>query len=209
MRIGLHGKAGAGKDSIGQLLADKLGYELYAYADPLKELCKEFIPELPWWGTKTEKETEYLVRDLDFNFTVTFGSNIGLRWDVLHAINVYFLDIVENKEKISAREILQYVGTEIVRKMQGNYFWVTLGQSKDNVVITDVRFVNELVDYNFKIVCGISESGDSHESEKGIDDAYFDLVLENKFSNNPKQQLDKLTNLILEKLANEKETSSL
>ena len=200
MRIGLHGLAGAGKNSIGQLLADKLGYELYAYAIPLKELCAEFIPELPWYGNKTEKETEYLVRELNFNFKVNFGSELGLRWDVLHAINVYFLDIVENKEKISAREILQYVGTEIVRKMQGNDFWVTLGQSKDNVVITDVRFVNELVDYNFKIVGGISESGDSHESEKGIDDAYFDLVVQNPRTDNPEEQLKSIVTSIIEVL---------
>ena len=57
MRIGLHGKAGVGKDSIGQLLADKLGYALYAYAVPLKELCAEFIPELPWYGNKTDHDT--------------------------------------------------------------------------------------------------------------------------------------------------------
>lgn len=200
MRIGLHGKAGVGKDSIGQLLAKKLGLEIYAYADPLKELCKEFIPELPWWGTKTEKETEYLVRDLDFNFTVTFGSELGLRWDVLHAINVYFLDILENKETITTREILQYVGTDIVRKMQGHDFWVNLGQSKENVVITDVRFVNELVDYNFKIVGGISDSEDTHQSELGIDDVYFDLIIKNPRTNNPEEQIKAIVSNIIEVL---------
>lgn len=196
MRIGLHGKAGVGKDSIGQLLAKKLGLEIYAYADPLKELCKEFIPELPWWGTKTEKETEYLVRDLDFNFTVTFGSNIGLRWDVLHAINVYFLDILENKDTITAREILQYVGTDIVRKMQGQDFWVALGQSKDNVVITDVRFVNELVDYNIKVRGGISDSEDYHTSEVEMPDEYFDLIIHNPRTNNPEEQIKAIVSIV-------------
>ena len=205
MRIVLHGLAGTGKSSLGELLAHRLGYELYAYADPLKLLCAEFIQELPWWGNKTEKETEYLVRDLDFNFIVNFGSSLGLRFDVLHAINIYFLDIVENKETISAREILQYVGTEIVRNMQERDFWVKLGQSKDDVVITDVRFVNELVDFNIKLLGGVSESGDTHESESGIDDAYFDLILENKFSENPEQQLEELTNLIMEKIVNGEE----
>lgn len=200
MRIGLHGKAGVGKDSIGQLLAKKLGLEIYAYADPLKELCKEFIPELPWWGTKTEKETEYLVRDLDFNFTVTFGSNIGLRWDVLHAINVYFLDILENKDTITAREILQYVGTDIVRKMQGQDFWVALGQSKDNVVITDVRFVNELVDYNIKVRGGISDSEDYHTSEVEMPDEYFDLIIHNRRTNNPEEQIKAIVSNIIEVL---------
>ncbi len=202
MWIGLHGKAGVGKDSIGKLLADKLGYELYAYAIPLKELCAEFIPELPWYGNKTEKETEYLVRELNFNFKVNFGSELGLRWDVLHAINIYFLDILENKDTITAREILQYVGTDIVRKMQGQDFWVNLGQAKENVVITDVRFVNELADYNVKLLGGISKSGDTHESETELDNSYFNLILENKFSENPEQQLEQLVKLIMENIAN-------
>jgi hypothetical protein len=89
--------------------------------------------------------------------------------------------------------------------MQGRDFWVKLGQSKDDVVITDVRFVNELVDFNIKLIGGISESSDTHESENGIDDAYFDLILENKFSENPEQQLEELTNLIMEKINNGEE----
>lgn len=200
MRIGIHGAAGSGKNTIGNLLASRLFYDTYAYADPLKELCAEFIPELPWYGNKLEKETEYLVRDLDFNFVVDFGSSLNLRYDVLHAINIYFLDILENKETITVREILQYVGTDIVRNMQGYDFWVKLGKSKDNIVITDVRFANELVDFNIKLTGGISDNADTHESESGIDDSYFDLVLENKFSNNPQQQLEKLVETILEKL---------
>lgn len=200
MRIGLHGKAGVGKNSIGQLLAEELGMQLYAYAVPLKELCAEFIPELPWYGNKTEKETEYPVRELNFNFKVNFGSDLGLRWDVLHAINVYFLDILENKETITAREILQYVGTDIVRKMQGHDFWVNLGQAKENVVITDVRFVNELVDYNFKIVGGISDSEDTHQSELGIEDAYFDLIIQNPRTNNPEKQIKSIVSNIIEVL---------
>lgn len=205
MRIGLHGLAGTGKSSLGELLAHRLGYELYAYANPLKDLCAEFIPELPWYGNKLEKETEYLVRDLGFNFNVNFGSSLGLRWDVLHAINVYFLDIAENKETVSAREILQYVGTEIVRNMQGRDFWVDLGKAQDNVVITDVRFLNELVDFNIKLYGGVSESGDTHESEAGIPDTYFDLILVNEFSENPEEQLEQLVALILEKLNNDEE----
>ena len=202
MKIGIAGRSGSGKDSIGKLLASKLFYETYAYANPLKELCAEFIPELPWYGNKSEKEREYFVRNLDFNFQEDFGSNLGLRWDVLHAINIYFLDILENKEVVTAREILQYVGTEIVRNMQGRDFWVDLGQSQDDVVITDVRFLNELVDFNIKLYGGVCESGDTHESEVGIDDSYFDLILVNEFSEQPQEQLQQLVDVIMEKIIN-------
>lgn len=200
MKIGLHGLAGTGKSSLGELLAERIGYITYAYANPLKELCAEFIPELPWYGNKSEKEREYFVRKLDFNFKVDFGASLGLRWDVLHAINIYFLDILENKEVVTAREILQYVGTEIVRNMQGRDFWVDLGKAQDDVVITDVRFLNELVDFNIKLYGGVSESGDKHESEVGIDDSYFDLTLVNEFSEQPQEQLKQLVDVIMEKL---------
>ena len=205
MKIGLHGLAGTGKNSVGELLAEKIGYNTYAYANPLKELCAEFVQELPWWGNKSEKEREFFVRNLDFNFKVDFGASLGLSWDVLHAINIYFLDILENKEVVTAREILQYVGTEIVRNMQGRDFWVDLGKSQDDVVITDVRFLNELVDFNIKLYGGVSESGDKHESEVGIDDTYFDLILVNEFSEQPQEQLQQLVDVIMEKIINGEE----
>ena len=199
MRIGIAGLAGSGKSTIGLLLAKNIGYEQYAYADPLKELCVAFIPELPWYGNKKEKETNYLVRDLDFNF-MEYENTIGLRYDVLHMINMYFLDILENKEYVNAREVLQYIGTDIVRNHQEYDFWVNLGKTKEDVVITDVRFENELVDYNIKIYGGVSTEGDNHISEVEIPDEHFDLILENKFSENPEEQLQQLVKTIMENL---------
>lgn len=204
MIIGIAGRSGSGKDSIGKLLASKLFYDTYAYAIPLKELCKCFIPGLPWYGDKTQKEKQYLVSDLDF-FFAEFENTIGLRYDVLHYINIYFLDILENKETVSAREILQYIGTDIVRKYQGYDFWVKLVKSKDNLVVTDVRFENELVDFNIKIHGGISDSSDKHESEQELDDSWFDLILTNEYSTDPDQQLKQLVEIILEKLSDVEE----
>jgi type I restriction-modification system DNA methylase subunit len=77
---------------------------------------------------------------------------------------------------------------------------VNLGQAKENVVITDVRFVNELVDYNFKIVGGISDSEDTHQSELGIDDVYFDLIIQNPRTNNPEKQIKSIVSNIIEVL---------
>lgn len=39
MLIGITGKAGSGKDTAGQILADTLGYSTYAFAWPLKRYC--------------------------------------------------------------------------------------------------------------------------------------------------------------------------
>lgn len=199
MKIGIHGKAGSGKDSIGSVLAEELGMQLYAYANPLKKLCQAFIPELPYWGNKTEKETPYLVRDLTFRF-MEYDNSEGIRYDVLHMINMYFLDVLENKETISAREVLQYVGTDIVRKHLDKDFWVNLGKSKENVVITDVRFDNELVDFNIKVRGGISASTDYHASEVEMPDEYFDIIVKNPFTLTPEKQIKSIVSNIIEVL---------
>jgi hypothetical protein len=68
------------------------------------------------------------------------------------------------------------------------------------VVITDVRFVNELVDYNFKIVGGISDSDDYHASEVEMPDEYFDIIVKNPFTLTPEEQLKSIVSNIIEVL---------
>ena len=82
---------------------------------------------------------------------------------------------------MTAREVMQFVGTEIFRKMYGNV-WVegTLRQiEKDSptmAIISDVRFINEIEGIttrpNGKVVRFTRDpydGGDQHESEKALD----------------------------------------
>lgn len=101
-----------------------------------------------------------------------------------------FKEKVDERWNVSPRQVLQFVGTDLVRKNihnllpeVGNNFWVknfSLWYEKHNnkwknVVVSDVRFQNEadkikeLGGIIIKIERPDLKSTDSHESESGID----------------------------------------
>lgn len=171
--IGIHGHAGAGKDTIGRYLCEfyKNTYRK-AFADPLKEAC-----------------------------AAAFGIPVECFSDPeLKAVNHYLWGV-------SPRQIAQFVGTEMFRdltpqllKQDGENehhdwsFWVQrlyfnifnglIGEEEgvyeqgDTVVITDVRFADEvdMILKNGGIIIDVRRSGYegnvgilNHRSEAGIE----------------------------------------
>ena len=96
------------------------------------------------------------------------------------------------KGKMTAREVLQYVGTDIFRKMNHNV-WINSFFSKvksDNsevALVSDVRFTNEIqqIQENGGYVLGLTrdiyKGGDSHSSESELDEALSmcDTIIDN------------------------------
>lgn len=103
----------------------------------------------------------------------------------------------EKDEK--GRQILQYVGTDVVRKERPNY-WVQFvvdmidlfGENWDYVIIPDTRFPNEIdvLEENFtnvqhirvvrpNFVSTLTEEQLKHPSETALDDVVADFVLWN------------------------------
>jgi hypothetical protein len=97
------------------------------------------------------------------------------------------------------RKLLQYVGTDVVRKKKPD-FWVdymiailTIFKDEwDYVIIPDTRFPNEIINlklYGFDVASfqiiredydnGLSKEANAHESEHALDDFNFDYVLHN------------------------------
>lgn len=152
--ISISGKAGAGKDTLGQVIKQKMeaqGYSVLVthYADLLKYICKTFFD---WNGEKDE----------------------------------------------AGRSLLQYVGTDVVRKRHPD-FWVDFliqifdlfGDSWDCVIIPDCRFPNELhrireAGYHAThirvvrdIESGLSEGQQQHASETAMDNEIPDFIVPN------------------------------
>ena len=163
--------------------------KFYSFADCLKELCIDIlgIGEAQCYGTDEQKNSE-----------------TNLKWEDM-------LGVITNEDKLSkdlesnftyhkpgnmtGREVLQFVGTNIFRKMKDN-IWVeaTLNKiSKDQskyAIITDLRFPNE--------VDGIQNVGgkvirltrapfieDNHSSECALDKENFnwdkfDFIVDNE-----------------------------
>lgn len=119
MLIGLHGYAGAGKDTVAKLLGD-YGYERIAFADKLREAL------------------------IGLNPVVVVEGGRGIRLAPL--VRAHGWDKLKRSVP-EVRGLLQRLGTEAGRNIHGEDVWVRLALCSvlpaDNRVITDVRFPNE------------------------------------------------------------------
>lgn len=153
---------------------------VFSFARPLKEICIQLLG---------------LDRDLVYGTDQDKSQLSGLSWEDMPG---YDYTPGEHRE-MTIREVLQFVGTEIFRKIKPNCWTDTLiNQIKEiNVpisLICDCRFQNEVEavknagGYVIKLTKGLT--GDGHASEKdieNIDPKLIDFILDNKDMNIPQQ----------------------
>lgn len=131
--FGISGKMGAGKDTIGDLVSERLGnVAKIAYADGLREEIQliinkyKDIEKLPLYMKVEREEAEKML-------------------EILEGVD----SIYERGEK--QRLAMQYWGTDVRRKLDSNY-WINIAMIKARyeinkgnfVYITDARFENEV-----------------------------------------------------------------
>ena len=150
--------------------------KLYSFADGLKSICRNFfgLTQAQVYGTDEQKNTKTKVKWED---TPTWQNS----------------SLNKNRGYMTARELMQYFGTDIMRKMYSPvHIEHTISQIKSEqtelAIIPDVRFPNE--------VKAVQEAGgkvvrltrdkheDSHTSECGLDPENFnwenfDLIINN------------------------------
>lgn len=175
--------------------------KLYHFADALKEICMSMfgLTYDQAYGLDKDSPTKLLWENMPGVITpecaIYFGESNNL-WRIgyqptLQDLNDMFEDItiVHPKGVMTAREVLQFVGTEIFRKMHDNV-WIELVLNQieiDNpevAVIADCRFDNEgnaIKDKGGLLVYLERETEpDTHISENGINNVTFDIRLNNK-----------------------------
>jgi hypothetical protein len=174
--IGVSGKKQSGKNTLCESLKEYFEscssentVKIYSFADALKEkICIDVLglTREQCYGTDEHKNsfTEYLWE----NFGI---GKIGY---------------------MTAREIMQQVGTEIFRKYFGDEIWVnaTFRQIKKEgyriALICDVRFPSEVEavifsnGYIFRLLRDVCE-GDAHTSETALDNYDFSKYKDNAF----------------------------
>lgn len=200
--IGLTGLARCGKDTFGEMLAQKLGYETYALASPIKE----FINDLFGWDERMSdgalKEEEIYTAATSYTGLLKAfkGFNELLQSTTLLPpyANSYFADRFLEVFKdyfrrndgvyqwhISPRKAYQLFGTEFGRQVIKDSLWTDIAP-KENVIWTDVRFDNEsdaVLKANGKIIHvirpGQNTIGEStHASEAGLTNInYFATIV--------------------------------
>jgi hypothetical protein len=161
--IGLHGFAGAGKDSVAKVL-EHYGYTRIAFADVLREALYVLNPIVLY---SPDAEGDLRVQDI--------VDNSG--WDTA------------KREYEEIRRLLQVLGTEVGREMISQNVWVDsvfkkLEEDK-KYVFTDVRFVNEhhAIDSRLGLLIKVDRPGvgpvNDHKSDKGLPGEWFDAKIVN------------------------------
>jgi nicotinamide riboside kinase len=186
----------------------------YAFANPLKDICHELfeIPRELLHGTDEDKNTvmEHLRwenmpgvitrRPIDIAWSLTEGY-MEQKYTV-DMITAHFGEFYKNIPEftyhdsglMTVREFLQFMGTEVMRKIYGPV-WVNLlkrqiqSERSDLSIITDCRFDNEIdglkslpsesYDVKFVYLTRYINADDKHVSENGTNLQYADLVLDN------------------------------
>ena len=192
--------------NVDALLDDMGEVKIYAMADGLKEIAMNYfgLSYESVYGTDEQKNRlqEHLLWENMLGVItpnqpaeagISFPEDLGLE--------------IREPGPMTAREFLQYFGTDIMRKMFENV-WVTNCMSrikKDKpkiALVCDVRFDNEFAKIYEEggIVLGLTKdigSGDSHSSEE-VDIAKASKIIDNK--NIPIKEQNRLVYLALKEL---------
>jgi hypothetical protein len=177
--IGLTGKKRAGKDTVAARLVERHGFARVAFADPLKEAALGLDPlvKIEWdeHGPLASGEDGYYFAPLQ-TYRLSFVI-AAVGWE-------------RAKEVREVRRTLQRYGVAI-RDLQPE-FWVAQGLAKaealldqgTSVVITDVRFPNELDaiaahgGFHVHVDRPGVDTSDPHPSETALEPFYDDADVE-------------------------------
>lgn len=178
------------KEGDFNFLFGNTGIKLYSFADYLKEFCIDVfgLTNEQCYGTDEQKNTLTSLKwenmptpSFDLSEEFNLGSDIAC------------VKRMGKNGQMTAREVLQYLGTDIIRKMLNNA-WVNATLNKirkekpDLAIITDARFPNEIEGVNSiggKTVRLLRHANliDEHYSEKALDNyshEKFTLVIDNR-----------------------------
>ena len=176
MIIGLGGKIGSGKSTLANALVE-MGWKRISFADQLKKLVAEMIGVRP-----DEINSLKNVRR-----TYRFGTTISIYLANETGLDGVMIErLLKDKTFNDVREILQYVGTDIIRRLRPDWHCQKLKERileepELNYVVDDIRFRNELdtiLSFDgskvFYVLRPDNPSGESsHESEYSLSEKDF------------------------------------
>ena len=155
MKWGLLGLAGSGKDAAAEILQRVLreqgmNFEIKKYAGLLKEATRLAFGDN--FDDRDVKEERVFVTPELADKIIDATDYIWLKLDFDHEHFELFNDLctkhIDSKTWISPREFQQLLGTDVVRNIDPDAWVKYLTEQDGNFIISDVRFDNELVDFN-------------------------------------------------------------
>lgn len=188
MKIGLIGLAGAGKDTAALIIAKVLkehgrDYKIDRFAKPLKQAAREVFGST--FDDRDVKEVPVKV-DQDVMIEAAFKAlrSCRLTEQEMDKASELFFDHLGFWNFLSPRKYQQLLGTEVGRATRTTVWSDRLTQSKANLIVPDVRFAGEVLDYNILITRQpVPLHGTVHSSELlatemqlGLDTSYDALI---------------------------------
>lgn len=173
----------AGKDAFADFLVADHGFKKLGMSDTLAEALYRLNPVIPF----AHPSGDYGQVDVDFP-----------RYQVF--LDEYMNGYVNAKTNPEVRRLLRILGTEVGRQLLGENIWVDAAKKKilelteagHNVVITGIRFPNELAleDHfaQWEPVCatsvwvdrpGVEAAAGTHSSEGSVSRQDFQYALDN------------------------------
>lgn len=187
--IGLSGKKQSGKNSVCEGLLTRLGNSphslgwarMFSFADMLKEkVCIDVmgLTHEQCYGTDEDKNTPTSYRWEQLPREVRYANKLGAEY----APNGEVCRYIYPEGFMTARQVMQVVGTDVFRKYFDDSIWVKATfrsiQKSSGIqvaLISDVRFPSEvkgLIENGGYVIRLLRDvcSGDSHSSETSLDD---------------------------------------
>lgn len=172
MKLGLLGLAGSGKDVAAEILQRVLleqgfEFEIKKYAGLLKEATRLAFGDN--FDDRDVKEEQVFVTptlaDNIIDATDYIWLKLGFSQEHFELFNDLCIKHIDSKTWMSPREFQQLLGTEVIRTIDPDAWVKYLTEQDGNYIVSDVRFANELVDYNV-LLCrhGIADIAE-HVSE--------------------------------------------
>lgn len=172
MKLGLLGLAASGKDTAADILQRVLleqgfEFEIKKYAGLLKEATRLAFGDN--FDDRDVKEERVFVTptlaDKIIDATDYIWLKLGFGQEHFELFNDLCIKHIDSKTWMSPREFQQLLGTDVIRAIDPDAWVKYLTEQDGNYIVSDVRFANELVDYNV-LLCrhGIADIAE-HVSE--------------------------------------------
>lgn len=173
MHVGVLGIAGSGKDTFAKMLQEELSalghcFSLESYAKPLKvltsiifDLTLDELEDRELKETPKEIDPDYAVQAV-FNL---LNKTLQFTPEELETASEKYFEVLGHKTYLSPREFQQLFGTDVVRATKSTAWVDYLQAKKGNLIVTDVRFENELCDINTLIQRDYDADYPAHTSE--------------------------------------------
>lgn len=184
--IGISGFAGAGKDTVGQILVEHHGFTRVAFADKLKTLAAKMDPILPVWHDDLGHHLEMRLSELIDDYSTLNAAKLAVPAvrEYLQALGVNVREVLGDDTWVRAA-LSEYRAQRDEARLAYEVNGVWEPENLPRVVVTDVRFRNEADaivaggGYVWRVERpGVGPAND-HISEHDLDGYGFDAYVTN------------------------------